>query len=53
MFWSWVKRILMCDWEGNITWNRDFEFNYSRGQILDKNKLKREDLTIKKWFENL
>ena len=22
-----VKRILLCDWEGNITWKRDFEFN--------------------------
>jgi len=48
-----VKRILLCDWEGSITWNRDNEFNYSREQILEKNKLKREDETIKKWFTGI
>ena len=44
-----VKRILLCDWEGNITWNRDNEFNYTKDQILHKNKLKREDEIVKKW----
>lgn len=48
-----VKRILLCDWEGNITWSRDFEFNYTKDQILFKNKLKREDTVIKKWMETL
>lgn len=48
-----VKRILLCDWEGNITWNRDNEFNYSKDQILYKNKLKREDIIIKKWMSTL
>lgn len=48
-----VKRILLCDWEGSITWSRDNEFNYSREQILDKNRLKREDDTIKKWFTGI
>lgn len=48
-----VKRILLCDWEGNITWNRDFEFNYTKDQILHKNKLKREDEIIKKWTDTL
>lgn len=48
-----VKRILLCDWEGNITWSRDNEFNYTRGQILEKNQIKRTDETIKKWFMNL
>jgi predicted phosphoadenosine phosphosulfate sulfurtransferase len=48
-----VKRILLCDWEGNITWNRDFEFNYTREQILYKNKLKRTDDVIKKWTDTL
>lgn len=48
-----VKRILLCDWEGNITWARDNEFNYTRGQILDKNKQKREDPVIKKWMVDL
>jgi predicted phosphoadenosine phosphosulfate sulfurtransferase len=48
-----VKRILLCDWEGNITWNRDFEFNYTKEQILQKNVLKREDEIIKKWTATL
>jgi predicted phosphoadenosine phosphosulfate sulfurtransferase len=48
-----VKRILLCDWEGNITWSRDFEFNYTKDQILKKNILKREDAIIKKWMETL
>ena len=48
-----VKRILLCDWEGNITWSRDFDFNYSKDQILSKNKQKREDKVIKKWFDAL
>lgn len=48
-----VKRILLCDWEGNITWSRDFEFNYTKEQILEKNILKREDEIIKKWTATL
>lgn len=48
-----VKRILLCDWEGNITWKRDFEFNYTKDQILHKNHLKRTDEIIKKWTELL
>lgn len=48
-----VKRILLCDWEGNITWSRDNEFNYTREQIKEKNIIKKTDLVIKKWFENL
>lgn len=48
-----VKRILLCDWEGNITWSRDYEFNYTKDQILDKNRLKREDEIIRKWTQLL
>lgn len=48
-----VKRILLCDWEGNITWNRDNEFNYTKEQLLHKNVLKREDEIIKKWTATL
>lgn len=48
-----VKRILLCDWEGNITWSRDNEFNYSHDQILEKNQIKKKDEVIKKWFDNL
>lgn len=47
-----VKRILLCDWEGNIVWSKD-KYYYSKEQILEKNRLKREDETIKKWFANL
>lgn len=48
-----VKRILLCDWEGNITWSRDNEFNYNREQIIEKNKIKREDAVIRKWMTEL
>lgn len=48
-----VKRILLCDWEGNITWARDYDFNYTKDQLLEKNKLKREDEIIKKWMATL
>lgn len=48
-----VKRILLCDWEGNITWSRDNEFNYSRDQIHEKNMLKKTDPVIHKWFAKL
>lgn len=48
-----VKRILLCDWEGNITWSRDNEFNYTKDQIKEKNRIKRTDEVIKKWFTNL
>lgn len=43
----------MYDWEGNITWARDNDFNYTKDQILHKNKLKREDEIIKKWTQLL
>lgn len=45
-----VKRILLCDWEGSITWSRDNEFNYTHDQILEKNRIKKQDATIRKWF---
>lgn len=48
-----VKRILLCDWEGSITWSRDYEFNYTKDQLLEKNVLKREDEIIKKWMSTL
>lgn len=48
-----VKRILLCDWEGAITWARDNEFNYTRDQIRNKHVLKRQDPVIKKWMEAL
>jgi len=48
-----VKRILLCDWEGNITWSRDYEFNYTKEQLSEKRILKREDEIIKKWMTKL
>lgn len=47
-----VKRILLCDWEGNITMSNDF-FYYTKDHILEKNRLKREDEVIKKWTQLL
>lgn len=47
-----VKRILLCDWEGNITMSKDF-FYYTKEHILEKNRLKREDEIIKKWTQLL
>ena len=47
-----VKRILLCDWEGNITMTND-KFYYTKDHILYKNKLKREDEIIKKWTQLL
>ena len=48
-----VKRILLCDWEGNITWSRDNEFNYTKNQIKDKHYQKKNDPIVKKWMESL
>lgn len=48
-----VKRILLCDWEGNITWNRDYEFNYTKEQLSTKHSLKKNDEVIKKWMAQL
>ena len=48
-----VKRILLCDWEGNITWSRDNEFNYTREQIKEKHAIRKRDETIRKWFDTL
>lgn len=45
-----VKRILLCDWEGNITWKRDNEFNYTKEQLSEKHAIKKTDEIIKKWF---
>lgn len=47
-----VKRILLCDWEGNITMANDYWY-YTKEHILEKNKLKREDEIIKKWTQLL
>lgn len=48
-----VRRILLADWEGNLTWARDNEFNYTKEQLAEKRVLKKQDETIKKWFDKL
>lgn len=51
-----VKRILMCDWEGNITskkWTYGENVNYTKEQLIEKNKIRSTDEIIKKWFKNL
>jgi predicted phosphoadenosine phosphosulfate sulfurtransferase len=45
-----VKRILLCDWEGNITWGRDNEFNYTKDQMTEKRRIKSKDETVNKWM---
>lgn len=51
-----VKRILLCDWEGNITskkWTFGENVNYTPEQLKEKNRLRKEDEIIKKWTETL
>jgi hypothetical protein len=50
-----VKRILLCDWEGNITKKMDFgeNVNYTKEQILERNGLRKTDEIIQKWMQIL
>jgi len=51
-----VKRILLCDWEGNITskkWTFGENVNYTPEQLKEKNYLRKSDEIIKKWTETL
>lgn len=51
-----VKRILLCDWEGNITsnkWTYGEGVNYTPDQIRERNRLRRTDEIIKKWTQTL
>lgn len=47
-----VKRMLMCDWEGNIhsaKWTFGDKVNYTKEQLIEKNRIRKEDEIIKKW----
>jgi predicted phosphoadenosine phosphosulfate sulfurtransferase len=51
-----VKRILLCDWEGNITskkWTFGENVNYTKEQILERNGLRKTDEIIQKWMQIL
>jgi predicted phosphoadenosine phosphosulfate sulfurtransferase len=51
-----VKRILLCDWEGNITskkWTFGENVNYSKEQIIERNGLRKSDEIIQKWMQLL
>lgn len=51
-----VKRILLCDWEGNITskkWTFGENVNYTKEQILERNGLRKSDEIIQKWMQIL
>ena len=57
-----VKRLLLCDWEGNITepnWLKKFpewgynKFNYTKEQLRERRDLRGRDAVIKRWFETL
>lgn len=42
------KRIILCDWEGNIKLKDDI--NYTKEQLAKKRKQKKTDEVIQKWF---
>jgi predicted phosphoadenosine phosphosulfate sulfurtransferase len=51
-----VKRILLCDWEGNITskkWTFGENVNYTKEQILERNGMRKSDEIIQKWMQLL
>ena len=51
-----VKRILLCDWEGNITskkWTFGENVNYTKEQIIERNGLRKSDEIIQKWMQLL
>lgn len=51
-----VKRILLCDWEGNITskrWTFGENVNYSKEQLAERIQMRKSDEIIKKWMNTL
>ena len=51
-----VKRILLCDWEGNITskrWTFGENVNYTKEQLMERIQMRKTDIIIKKWMETL
>lgn len=51
-----VKRILLCDWEGNITnkkWTFGENVNYTKEQLIERNGLRKSDEIIQKWMQLL
>jgi predicted phosphoadenosine phosphosulfate sulfurtransferase len=51
-----VKRMLMCDWEGNIKsikWTYGESVNYTKDQLEKKNIIRKKDPIIRKWFADL
>ena len=57
-----VKRILLCDWEGNLTepnWLKKYpewgynKFNYTKEQLRERREMKKNDPVIKHWFLEL
>jgi len=51
-----VKRILLCDWEGNITnkkWTFGVNVNYTKEQLIERNGMRKSDEIIQKWMQLL
>lgn len=51
-----VKRILLCDWEGNITskkWTFGEGVNYTPEQLQERRYMRKHDEVLKKWFDAL
>lgn len=48
-----VKRILLCDWEANLTFKEDCLYHKSKDHIKETRMLKEKDIIFKKWFVDL
>jgi predicted phosphoadenosine phosphosulfate sulfurtransferase len=48
-----VKRILMCDWEANLTFKEDCLYHKSKDHIKETKMLKEKDIVFRKWFVDL
>jgi predicted phosphoadenosine phosphosulfate sulfurtransferase len=45
-----VKRILLCDWEANITFKDDCLYHKTKDHIAETRILKKKDPVFRKWF---
>lgn len=48
-----VKRILLCDWEANLTFKEDCLYHKSKDHIKETKMLKNTDKVFQKWFLDL
>jgi len=48
-----VKRILLCDWEANLTFKEDCLYHKTKDHIKETKMLKQKDIVFRKWFVDL